>query len=146
MSKKVQTKFNLFLVAWKATPAPPVGPMLWQHWINIGQFTKEFNDKTSEMMKSFQGTDVKIPVDVTVYIDRSFEMSLWTPVSSDLIKWKSKAKKGSGEPNKTKVWTISMKDLEEIAEMKKADMNTNENEAIVKSLSSTAKSMWIEVK
>lgn len=146
MAKKIQTKFNLFLVAGKATPAPPVGPMLWQHWINIGQFTKEFNDKTSDMMKNFQGVDVKIPVDVVVYIDRSFDISLCSPVSSDLIKWKSKVKKGSNEPNKNKVWSISMDDLREIAEMKKVDMNTNNIDAIVKSLASTAKSMWIEVK
>lgn len=146
MAKKIQTQFSLFLIAWKATPAPPVGPMLWQHWINIGQFTKEFNDKTSDLMKQFQGVDVKIPVDVTVYIDRSFSMTLKSPVSTSLLKWKSKIKKGSWEPNKNKVWTISKEDLIEIAELKKADMNTDNIDAIVKSLASTAKSMGIEVK
>ena len=146
MAKKIQSQFSLFLIAWKATPAPPVGPMLWQHWINIGQFTKEFNDKTSDMMKTFQGFDVKIPVDVTVYIDRSFEMSLKSPVTSNLIKWKSKIKKGSSESNKNKVWAISNDDLKEIAEIKKTDMNTDDIDSIVKSLAGTAKSMGIQVK
>lgn len=146
MAKKIQAEFSLFLVAWKATPAPPVGPMLWQHWINIGQFTKEFNDKTSDMMKTFQGVDVRIPVKVKVYIDRSFDMELWTPVSSDLIKWKSKIKSWSAEPNKTKVWSISSEDLKEIADMKKADMNTEDIDSIVKSLIGTCKSMGITVK
>ncbi len=146
MAKKVQTKFKIHLLAWKATPAPPVGPMLWQHGINIGAFTKEFNDKTREYMQQFGGQDIKIPVDVTVYIDRSFEMNLKSPVSSDLIKWKSKVKKGSAEPNTKKVGTITMDDLKEIAEIKKADMNTDDIDAIVKSLMWTAKSLWIEVK
>jgi large subunit ribosomal protein L11 len=146
MAKKVQSKFKIHLLAWKATPAPPVGPMLWQHGINIGAFTKEFNDKTRDLMQQFGGFDVKIPVEVTVYIDRSFEMKLKSPVSSDLIKWKAKIKKGSGEPNTKKVGSISMADLKEIAEMKKADMNTDDIDAIVRSLIGTAKSLWIEIK
>jgi len=146
MAKKIQAQFSLFLIAWKATPAPPVGPMLWQHWINIWQFTKEFNEKTAEIMKTFQGFDVKIPVDVTVYIDRSFDIQLKSPVSSDLIKWKAKIKTGSAEPNKKKVGSISINDLKEIAEMKKSDMNTDDIDNIVKSVVSTAKSIGIEVK
>jgi large subunit ribosomal protein L11 len=145
-AKKVQSKLKIHLLAWKATPAPPVGPMLWQHGINIGAFTKEFNDKTRDLMQKFGGFDVKIPVEVTVYIDRSFEMKLKSPVSSDLIKWKAKIKKGSGEPNTKKVGSISMADLKEIAEMKKADMNTDDIDAIVRSLIGTAKSLWIEIK
>jgi len=144
-AKKVQSKFKIFLIAWKATPAPPVGPMLWQHGINIGAFTKEFNDKTRDMMQQFGGFDVKIPVEVTVYIDRSYDMVLKSPVSSDLIKWKAKVKKGSGEPNTKKVWKISMADLREIAEIKKPDMNTEDIDAIVRSLIGTAKSLGIEV-
>lgn len=145
MAKKIQTQFSLFLIAGKATPAPPVGPMLWQHWINIGQFTKDFNEKTSEMMKTFQGVDVRIPVDVKVFIDRSFEMELGSPVSSDLIKWKSKVKKGSWEPNTKKVWTLSSNDIKEIAEIKKTSMNTDDLDSIVKSLCGTAKSMGINI-
>jgi len=146
MAKKVQTKFTIHLIAWKATPAPPVGPMLWQHGINIGAFTKDFNDKTREYMQKFGWQDVRIPVNVTVYIDRSFDMELKSPVSSDLIKWKAKIKKGSAEPNTKKVWTITMDDLREIAEIKKADMNTDDIDAIVRSLIWTAKSLWLEVK
>jgi len=146
MAKKVQSKFKIHLLAGKATPAPPVGPMLWQHGINIGQFTKEFNDKTRDLMQKFWGFDVKIPVEVTVYIDRSFDMVLKSPVSSDLIKWKAKVKKGSGEPNKNKVGSITMDDLREIAEMKKSDMNTDDIEAIIRSLIGTVKSLWIEIK
>ena len=146
MAKKVQTKFKIHLVAWKATPAPPVGPMLWQHGINIGAFTKDFNDKTREYIQQFGGFDVKVPVDVTVYIDRSFDMVLKSPRASDLIKWKSKIKKWSAEANKTKIWSITMDDLREIAEIKKPDMNTDDIEAIVRSLVWTAKTLWLEVK
>jgi large subunit ribosomal protein L11 len=85
-------------------------------------------------MQQFGGADIRIPVDVTVYIDRSFDMVLKSPVSSDLIKYKAKIKKGSAEPNTKKVGSISMDDLREIAEIKKADMNTDDIEAIVKSL------------
>ena len=145
MAKKVQSKFKIFLVAWKATPAPPVGPMLWQHGINIGAFTKEFNDKTRDLMQKYGGFDVKIPVEVTVYIDRSFDMKLKSPVSSDLIKWKVKIKKGSGEPNTKKVGKISMADLKEIAEIKREDMNTDDIDAVVRSLVWTAKSLGLEI-
>jgi len=146
MAKKVQTKFKIHLLAWKATPAPPVGPMLWQHGINIGAFTKEFNDKTRDYIQQFGWFDVKVPCDVTVYIDRSFDMVLKSPRSSDLIKWKAKVKKWSAEPNSNKIGSITMDDLREIAEIKKNDMNTDDIEAIVKSLVGTAKSIWLEVK
>jgi len=85
-------------------------------------------------MQKYGGFDVKIPVEVTVYIDRSFDMKLKSPVSSDLIKWKAKIKKGSGEPNTKKVGKISMADLKEIAEIKREDMNTDDIDAVVKSL------------
>jgi len=146
MAKKVQTKFKIHLLAWKATPAPPVWPMLWQHGINIGAFTKEFNDKTRDYIQQFGWFDVKVPCEVTVYIDRSFDMTLKSPRASDLIKWKAKLKKGSSEPNSKKVGVISVDDLKEIAEIKKTDMNTENIEAIVKSLEWTAKSIWLEIK
>jgi len=85
-------------------------------------------------MQKYGGFDVKIPVEVTVYADRSFDMKLKSPVSSDLIKWKAKIKKGSGEPNTKKVGKISISDLREIAEIKKEDMNTDDIDAIVRSL------------
>ncbi len=145
MAGKVQVKFNIHLIAGKATPAPPVGPMLGQHGINIGQFTKEFNDKTSSMMQQFGGFDVKIPVDVTVYVDRSFDMIVGTPVTGDLIKWKLKIKKGAAEPNNQVVGTLTRTDLEEIAEIKKPAMNTAKVESIIKSICGTARNMGVKV-
>ncbi len=145
MAWKVQVKFNIHLIAGKATPAPPVGPMLGQHGINIGQFTKEFNDKTGGMIQQFGGFDVKVPVDVTVYVDRSFDMEIGTPVTWDLIKWKLKIKKWAAEPNNQVVGTLTRADLEEIAEIKKPAMNTGKVESIIKSIAGTAKNMWVKV-
>lgn len=145
MAKKVQTKFQLHMPAWKATPAPPVWPILWQHWINIWQFVKEFNDKTSPLVAQFWWVNVKVPCVITVYVDRSYDMEIKPPLTSHLIMWKSSIKKWSWEPNKNKIWKISKKDLEEIAEIKKPVMNTRNTEAIVKILEWTAKNMWLEV-
>ena len=145
MAWKVQVEFNIHLIAGKATPAPPVGPMLGQHGINIGQFTKEFNDKTGAMIQQFGGFDVKVPVDVKVYVDRSFDMEIWTPVTGDLIKWKLKIKKGATEPNNQVVGTLTRADLEEIAEIKKPVMNTSNIESIIKSIGGTAKNMGVKV-
>lgn len=146
MSKKVQVRFTLHMIAWKATPAPPVGPILWQHGINIGSFVKEFNDKTMETMQAYAGFNVKVPVDITVFVDRSYEMVIHPPLSSDLIKWKAKIKVWSWEPNKNKVATLSKADLEEIIDIKLPVMNTNKRESVLKSLIGTAKSLGIEVK
>ena len=134
------------MIAWKATPAPPVGPILWQHGINIGSFVKEFNDKTIETMQAYAGFNVKVPVDITVFVDRSYEMVIHPPLSSDLIKWKAKIKVWSWEPNKNKVATLSKADLEEIIDIKLPVMNTNKRESVLKSLIGTAKSLGIEVK
>lgn len=146
MSKKIQVKFTLHMPAWKATPAPPIGPILWQHGINIGAFVKEFNDKTMETMQQFAGFDVKVPVDIEVYVDRSYSMTIYPPITSDLIKWKAKVKKWAGEPNKQKVATLQKADLEEIIDIKLPVMNTNNRESAMKSIIGTAKSLWIEVK
>ncbi len=146
MAGKVQVKFTLHMIAWKANPAPPVGPILGQHGINIGAFIKEFNDKTMETMKSFGGFDVKVPVDITVYVDRSFEMQIGPPLTADLIKWKANAKAGSAEPNKTKVASISKADLESLIDIKMPVMNTSNRAAILKSFMGTAKSLGIDVK
>lgn len=146
MAGKVQVQFTLHMPAGKATPAPPIGPILGQHGINIGAFVKEFNDKTMETMQQFGGADIKVPVDITVYVDRSYSMVIAPPISSDLIKWKAKVKKGAGEPNKQKVATISEADLEEIIDIKMPVMNTNNRESIKKSLIGTAKSLGIVVK
>lgn len=132
--------------AWKATPAPPIGPILWQHGINIWAFVKEFNDKTQETMQQYGWADIKVPVHITVYVDRSYKMEIDPPITPDLIKWKAGIKKWAWEPNKNKVATISMADLEEIVDIKLPVMNTNKRESVLKSFVWTAKSLWIEVK
>lgn len=145
MAWKIMNVLNLEVVAGKAQPAPPLWPMLWANWVNIGQFIKEFNEKTADYMKQFVGFDVKIKVKVTVYADRTFDLTIWLPVTSSLILWKIAQKAWSWEPNKTKIWKITKKDLQEIAEMKKADMNTDDIECAIKTIAGTAKNMWVEI-
>lgn len=100
---KIQKILNLEVPAGKAQPAPPLGPMLGANGVNIGQFIKEFNDKTQDLMKKFGGADVKIKAKLTVFVDRTFQLELGTPVTSNLILWKLGEKLGSGEPNKKKL-------------------------------------------
>jgi len=146
MAGKVQTILNLEIAAWKAQPAPPLGPMLGANWVNIGQFIKEFNDKTMDLMKQFGGADVKIKATLTVFADRTFKLALGSPVTSNLILRKLGEKKGSGVPNKEKLSKkLSRQHLEEIAELKKDDMNTNDIEAIIRIIAGTAKNMGIEI-
>ncbi|MEI7562836.1 MAG: 50S ribosomal protein L11 [bacterium] len=145
MAGKIQNILNLEIPAGKAQPAPPLGPMLGANGVNIGQFIKEFNEKTMDIMKQFAGSDVKVKVKVTVYADRSFELAIGKPVTSSLILWKLKQASGSGQPNKTKIGKLTKKDLEEIAEIKKGDMNTDNLEAVIKSLAGTAKNMGVEI-
>lgn len=134
------------MLAWKATPAPPVGPILGQHGVNIWAFVKEFNDKTAETMQQYGGANIKVPVLITVYVDRSYTMEIHPPLTSDLLKWKASVKKGSGQPNKSKVATLKKADLEEIIDIKMKVMNTNNRDSIMKSLIWTAKSLGIDVK
>lgn len=143
--KKVQSKFQLHMLAGKATPAPPVWPMLWQYGLNIWMVVKEFNDKTRELAGQFGWFDVKVPVNFTVFIDRSYELEILPPLTSHLILWKMKLKAGSPEANKKKIWKISKKDLMEIAEMKKSVMNTRNIDSLIKSVAWTAKSLGLEV-
>jgi large subunit ribosomal protein L11 len=144
MAKKVSGIVKLQLPAGKASPAPPVGPALGPHGINIMAFCKEFNAKT-------QGSDMIIPVVLTVYSDRSFSMILKTPPTSVLLKKAaglSTGKKpgaGSKEPNKVKVGKISQKQLRDIATMKMPDLNTTNLEAAMRTIAGTARSMGIEV-
>ena len=145
MAKKIQDQFVIHMPAGKATPAPPIWPMLGQKWINIWQFVKEFNDKTRDMIQQFGGFEVKVPVKVVVYADRSYEMEILPPITSHLILWKVKQKKGSGEPNKKKIGKLTRKDLEEIAEIKKPVMNTNNMESIIKTIAGTARNMGVDV-
>ena len=139
MAKKVEGYIKLQIPAGKATPAPPVGPALGQHGVNIVEFTKQFNAKTAD-----QG-DVIIPVVITVYADRSFSFITKTPPAAVLLKKACNIKSGSGVPNKTKVATISKAKLREIAETKMPDLNAASIEAAMSMIAGTARSMGITV-
>lgn len=139
MAKKVIGKVSLQIQAGKATPAPPVGPALGQHGVNIMGFCKEYNAKTANQ------TGYIVPVEITVYADRSFSFELKSPPASDLLKKAANVAKGSGEPNKKKVAKIQRAKLVEIAEMKKEDLNAADIDAAVKMIEGTARSMGIEV-
>lgn len=139
MAKKVEGYIKLQIPAGKATPAPPVGPALGQHGVNIVQFTKEFNAKTAN-----QG-DLIIPVVITVYQDKSFSFITKTPPAAVLIKKACKIKSGSGVPNKTKVATITKAQLQEIAETKMPDLNAASLEAAMSMVAGTCRSMGVKV-
>ena len=142
---KVQRILNIEVPAGKATPTPPLGPMLGANGVNIGQFTKEFNEKTADLMKQFWGIEVKIKVKLTVYVDRTFKMEIGTPITSGLIKWRINQNLGSGEPNKKKVGKLTREDLEAIYELKKNDLNANDKEAAFKVIAGTARNMGVDV-
>ncbi len=139
MAKKVTGYIKLQIPAGKATPAPPVGPALGQHGVNIVEFTKQFNAKTAEM------GDTIVPVIITVYADRSFSFITKTPPAAVLIKKACKIKSGSGAPNKTKVATISKADLQKIAETKMPDLNAASLEAAMSMIAGTCRSMGVTV-
>ena len=139
MAKKGSLRFKLQIPAGKATPAPPVGPALGQHGVNIVQFTKEFNARTADK------GDLIIPVVITVYADRSFSFITKTPPAAVLLKKACNLKSGSGVPNKTKVATISKDKVREIAEMKMPDLNAATVEAAMSMIAGTARSMGIVV-
>ena len=139
MAKKVEGYIKLQIPAGKATPAPPVGPALGQHGVNIVEFTKQFNARTAD-----QG-DLIIPVVITVYNDRSFSFVTKTPPAAVLIKKACNLKSGSGVPNKTKVATITKAQLQEIAEMKRPDLNAATVEAAMSMVAGTCRSMGVTV-
>jgi large subunit ribosomal protein L11 len=115
--------------------------MLGSNGVNIGQFIQEFNGKTGDLMQKFAPSDVKVRVKLDLYTDRTFDMEIIGPVTSNLILWKLNQKLGSGEPNKKKIGTLSRTDLEEIASLKKGDMNTDNLESMIKAITGTAKNM-----
>ena len=139
MAKKVEGYIKLQIPAGKATPAPPVGPALGQHGVNIVQFTKEFNARTAD-----QG-DMIIPVVITVYQDRSFSFITKTPPAAVLLKKACKIQSGSGDPIRPNVATISKADLQQIAETKMKDLNAASIEAAMSMIAGTARSMGITV-
>ena len=139
MAKKITGFVKLQIPAGKATPAPPVGPALGQHGVNIMGFCKEFNEKTASQ------AGLIIPVVITVYADRSFSFITKTPPAAVLLKKACNIKSGSGVPNKTKVATISKDKVKEIAEMKMPDLNAASIEAAMSMIAGTARSMGITV-
>ncbi len=139
MAKKVKAIVKLHIQAGKATPAPPVGPALASQGVNIGEFCSKFNEATRDK------GNFKIPVDITVYEDRTYSMIMKQPPAPQLIKAKIGLEKGSGEANKKKVGKITRAQLIEVAEQKMQDMNTNDVDQAVKTLTGTAKSLGIEV-
>ena len=140
MAKAIKTVLKLQLPAGKATPAPPVGTALGPHGINIGEFVKKYNEATGAMEGEV------VPVEVTIYEDRTFEFKLKTPPASDLLRRAASVEKGSGEPNKKKVGKVTKEDIRKIAERKMEDLNAESVEAAEKIIMGTARSMGIEVK
>ena len=138
-AKKISSYIKLQIPAGQANPAPPVGPALGQHGVNIMEFCKAFNDATKEQ------TGMIIPVVISVYVDRSFTFITKTPPAAVLLKKKAGIPKGSGEPNREKVGKVSNEDLKEIAELKMKDLNANSIEMAVEMIRGTARSMGLKV-
>jgi len=139
MAKKVRALIKLQIQAGEATPAPPVGPALGQHGVNIMGFVKEYNSKTANQMGSI------IPVQITVYEDRSFTFVTKTPPASDQLRKAAGVEKGSTEALRQNVGKVTLKQVEEIAQNKLADLNSNDIDAAVQMIKGTARSMGIEV-
>jgi large subunit ribosomal protein L11 len=139
MAKKVIGQIKLQLPAGKATPAPPVGPALGQHGVNIMEFVKQFNAKTADQ------AGLIIPAVITVFADRSFTFILKTPPASVLLKKAAGLEAASGEPNKKKVATLNRAKIREIAELKKEDLNSYDVEAAMRMVEGTARSMGIDI-
>ena len=138
--KEVKAKIKLQVTGAQANPAPPVGPALSQHGVNIGEFVKQFNDKTKE------SAGIKLPVVVTVYADRSFDFIIKSPPAAVLLKMAAEIAQGSGVPNKEKVGAVSRNQLREIAERKMQDLNARDLDMAERIIAGTARSMGIEIK
>ncbi|MGH9898491.1 MAG: 50S ribosomal protein L11 [Pyrinomonadaceae bacterium] len=140
MAKKIQNYIKLQITAAKATPAPPIGPALGQHGVNIMEFCKAFNAKTTQM-----DPDLKVPVVITVFSDKSFTFETKTPPAADLLKKAAGVPKGSGNPKREKVGKVSKTQIEEIARIKLRDLNTVSLESAVRTIEGTARNMGITV-
>ena len=139
MAKEIKAKIKLHAPGGQATPAPPIGPALGQHNVNIGQFVSQFNERTKE----YNGTT--IPVEITVFADRSFTFITKSPPAAVLLKQAAGIAKGSGVPNREKVGTVTRKQVRQIAQTKMADLNAFDVEAAMKQIEGTARSMGLEV-
>lgn len=139
MAKKIKTILKLQLEAGKATPAPPVGTALGPHGLNIQDFVVRFNEATKDKIGQI------IPAEITVYEDRTFDFKLKTPPAASLLLKAAKAEKGSGEPNKKKVGSVTKDQVREIAQLKMEDLNANDIEGAMKIIEGTARNMGIEV-
>ena len=139
MAKKVLATIKLQIPAGNATPAPPVGPALGQHGINIMEFCKAYNSKTQKQAGTI------VPVIITIYADRTFSFVTKTPPAAVLLKKAAKIEKASGEPNRVKVGTVTKKQIKEIAQIKLPDLNANDLDAAMNIIEGTARSMGIEV-
>ncbi len=139
MAKKVKAVVKLQIHAGKATPAPPIGPALGQHGVNIMAFCKEYNERTASLVGQI------IPVEITIYEDRSFTFVTKTPPAADLLRRAAGIEKGSGNPKRDKVGRVTRQQIREIAELKVRDLNTTDLEAAMRMIEGTARSMGIEV-
>jgi large subunit ribosomal protein L11 len=139
MAKKIRAVVKVQAPAGKATPAPPIGPALGQHGINIMAFVKEFNERTAAQ------TGLVVPAEITVFEDRSFTFITKTPPAADLLKREAGVPKGSGAPNREKVGTVTRDKIRAIAELKMQDLNANDLAAAEKMIEGTARSMGLEV-
>ena len=140
MAKKIKTIIKLQISAGKANPAPPIGPALGQHGVNIQEFCQKFNDQTKD-----KGGDI-IPAEITIYEDRSFDFVLKTPPAAELLKKAAGIEKGSGEPRKNKVGKVTKEQIKEIAQKKMPDLNAKDLEGAMKIIEGTARQMGIEIK
>ena len=139
MAKEIKAIVKIQIPAGKATPAPPIGPALAQHGLNIAEFCQKFNAQTQQM------TGYIIPAEITIYKDRSYGFKLKTPLASELLKKAAGIEKGSGAPNKTKAGKVTKAQLKEIAEKKMPDLNTTDIEQAIKIIAGTARNMGIEI-
>jgi len=137
--KPIKTVLKLQIQAGAANPAPPIGPALGQHGVNIAQFCQQFNEASKNMVGSI------VPAEITIYEDRTFEFKLKTPPASDLLRKAAGVEKGSGNPLKNKIGKVNKDQIREIAEKKMVDLNANDVEAAMKIVEGTARSMGIEI-
>jgi len=140
MAKKVKAVIKLQIAAGKANPAPPIGPALGQHGLNIAEFCQKFNEATKDKAGDL------IPVEITVFEDRTYDFKLKTPPVSSLLKKAAGIEKGSGEPNRKKIGKVTRSQLREIAQRKMEDLNTKNIEQAMKIIEGTARSMGIEIR